>query len=82
MPWYELQTCRFEITNDGFGRPMLVHPEFSRKKPSLLPAKQIGTVYFELRPGLSCAEAKAVVEALNKGIIAIGIRHLAAGERG
>jgi len=58
----------------------MLHIEFSGREPSLLPEKQIGSVYFELRPGLSWSEAEAVAEELNKAIKALGARHLAAGE--
>jgi hypothetical protein len=67
MPWCEILPCRFETTDDGYGRPSLIHPEFNGRNPSLLPAKQIGAVYLVLRP-------------LNKDVMALGVRHLAAGE--
>jgi len=82
MPCYENQPCRFENTADGLGQPSLVHMEFSGNNSSLLPAKQIGALYFMLRPGLSWSEAEAVAEELNKAIKALGIRHLAAGGKG
>jgi hypothetical protein len=80
MPWYECQPCSFEVTPNGLGEPSMLHMEFSGRKPSLLPEKQIGSVYFELRPGLSWSEAEAVVEQLNKVVRAMCVRHLAAGE--
>jgi hypothetical protein len=80
MPWYENQPCRFEVTPNGLGKPSMLHMEFSGGKPSLLPEKQIGAVYFELRPGIGWAEAEIVAEELNKGVRAMCVRHLAAGE--
>ncbi len=68
MPWYEFQPCHFEVTPNGLGEPSLLHMEFSGGKPSLLPQKLIGRVYFELRRGLSWSEAEAVAEELNKAV--------------
>ncbi len=80
MPWYEIQPRRFEITPNGRGEPSLLHMEFSGGRPSLLPTKQIGAVYFELRPGIDWAAAEAVVKELNSAVRAMCVRHTAAGE--
>ncbi len=80
MPWYEFQPCRFEVTPNGVGEPSLLHMELSGSKPSLLPQKLIGCLYFELRRGLSWSEAEAVAEELNKTVTTMCVRHLAAGE--
>jgi hypothetical protein len=80
MPWFENQPCRLVVTPDGHGQPYLLHMEFNGKNPSLLPAKQIGSVYFELRRGLCWREVEATVEEFNKVIRALCIRHSASGE--
>jgi len=49
-------------------------------KASLLPQKQIGSVHFALKPGLSWSEAEAIAEHLNKVVEAMCVRHLAGGE--
>jgi hypothetical protein len=51
MPWYEFQPCHFEMTPNGLGEPSPTSEEFSGGKPSPLPQKLIGRVYFELRHG-------------------------------
>jgi hypothetical protein len=80
MPWREFQPRRFEPTPNGWGEPSMLHMEFSGNKASLLPQKQIGSVHFALKPGLSWSEAEAIAEHLNKVVEAMCVRHLAGGE--
>jgi hypothetical protein len=54
--------------------------EFWGGKPTLLPNKQIASVYFGLRAGVDRERAEAVVAELNRVVGTLSIRHLAAGE--
>jgi hypothetical protein len=80
MPWYEFQPLPLRNDAEWPRRTIPTSEEFSGGKPSPLPQKLIGRVYFELRHGLSWSEAEAVAKELNKAIATMCVRHLAAGE--
>jgi hypothetical protein len=80
MPWFEHQPCRFCVTDDGLGNPSILHMEFWGGKSTLLPHKQIASVYLGLRAGVDREKAEAVVAKLNRVVGTLSIRHLAAGE--
>jgi hypothetical protein len=80
MSWNENQPCCFEIYADGHGRPSRIYIKFAGNRPSLLPAKQIGALYLNLRPGLDWGQAEEAMKVLKKAITGLGVRHLAPGE--